>query len=245
MSTSTTMTTSVAARVVIAGLIPALALAEEGNDSASSEMRARLTTMKERSPNISVTIFPGLVNQIEKQDLVPGVAEAMALLFERAGVKKVDVSEDFFRPSAPDDVWKIAREFGRFVQDKPVEADYAVFAELIGTPQTGLDKVFTVAVDKAGDPVWVDTQARADPLVKSIKQHTPFTARLAPGSRSSATSFPGSRVMSMEALWRRSSTTGTQASTSPVNMTSSILQGACRIPNSWAAPRREPDRFPV
>jgi hypothetical protein len=170
------MTTLVAATVVIAALIPALAMAEAENDSASSEMRARLARMKEQAPNISLIIYPGLVNQIEKQDLVPGVAEAMALFFERAGVKNVEVSEDFFRPSAPDDVWKIARELGRLVQDKPVEADYAVFAEFIGTPKTGPDKIFTVVVDKAGDPVWVDTQARTDPLVKGIKQHTPLTA---------------------------------------------------------------------
>ena len=209
MSTSPTTTTSVVGTIVIAGLIlaPTIAaaqqpaqgqssqvpiqpaMAEEENDSASSEMRARLARMKKQAPNISLTIFPGLVNQIEKQDFVPGVAEAMALLFERAGVKKVEVSEDLFRPSDPDDVWKISREFGRFVQDKSVETDYAVFAEFIGrprawkpspgsigTPKTGLHKIFTVVVDRAGDPVWVDIQARTDPLVKSIKQHTPFTA---------------------------------------------------------------------
>ncbi|MBC8875518.1 MAG: hypothetical protein H8E44_39330 [Planctomycetes bacterium] len=195
-STSTTMTTSVAATVVIAGLILApaiaaaqqpaqgqssqvpiqLALAEKEDESASSEMRARLARMTEQAPNISLIVYPALINQIKKRDFVPGVAEVMALFFERAGVKKkIDVSEDLFRPSDPDDVWKIAREFGRFVRDKRVEADYAVFAEFIGTPQTGPDKIFTVVVDKAGALVWVDTQVRTDPLVKSIKKHTPLT----------------------------------------------------------------------
>lgn len=89
--------------------------------------------------------------------------------------KKIEVSEDFFRPRDFDDVWKISRELGRFVKNNPVEADYAVFAEFIGTPKTGPDKIFTVVVDKARGPVWVDTQVRTDPLVKSIKQHTPLT----------------------------------------------------------------------
>ena len=144
-------------------------------EEARGEMEARLERMKEQAPDFSLTVFPVLINQIEKQDLVPGVAKAMALLFEGAGVKRIEVSDDFFRPTAPRDAWKIAREFGGLVNDKSIETDYAVFAEFIGTPETGPDEIFTVVVDKAGNPVWVGIQTRTDPLVKGIKQHTPFT----------------------------------------------------------------------
>ena len=144
-------------------------------EKARTEMEARLERMEKQAPYFSLTVFPVLVNQIEKQDLVPGLAKAMAMLFERAGVKRIEVREGFFRPTAALDAWKIAREFGSLVRDKSIETDYAVFAEFIGTRETGPDKILTVVVDKIGNPVWVDIQTRTDPLVKGIKQHTPLT----------------------------------------------------------------------
>ncbi|MCK4905892.1 hypothetical protein KAS42_06625 [bacterium] len=140
-----------------------------------SDMEARLEKMEEKAPNLSLTVFPVLVNQIEIQNLVPGLAEVMAMFFEGTGIKKIKMSKYSFIPSAPEDVEKIAYEFGDIIKRKLIDTDYAVFAEFIGTQQSGPDKIVTIVVDYYGDPVWIDVQEKTDELVQSIKQYTPLT----------------------------------------------------------------------
>lgn len=119
----------------------------------------------------SLTIFP--VTAMGEQH--KNMGEALGLLLEKSGFRRIKIAEVSFRPQAEADFDKIAASFGRFIGENPIATDYALYCEFQGTPQEGVQGVREVLVDKEGKVFWTDVQAPRDPDFERIKPSNPMT----------------------------------------------------------------------
>jgi hypothetical protein len=145
--------------------------AAEANKTDQTQQQ-RLDAMRAKGAAASLTIFPVVMPDIDAvhQD----VADAVALLLEQAGMGNLETTDVVFRLPAGVDFERAAELFGKFVRQNPIETEYTLYVEFIGTPQSGPQEIRGVVVDKAGDCVWIDRQTPDDPDFKRIKPDCPL-----------------------------------------------------------------------
>jgi hypothetical protein len=99
----------------------------------------------------SVTVFPVVTTPNRLPDeFAKRVGIVIATFLEKAGLEDLEVADTMFNPPETDDINQIAEAFGKQVVAKPIKTDYAVFAQLLGTPKTGVKEIRTIVVDKSG-----------------------------------------------------------------------------------------------
>ena len=116
---------------------------------------------KGEAPAKSVTVFPVVITPSENvgPEVPVRIAEVAATLLERAGMEELELGKATFRPTETEDVEKIAAEFGKFVEARELNTEYALFGQLVGTPRIGPQEIRAVVVDKTGKVILAD---RAD-----------------------------------------------------------------------------------
>jgi hypothetical protein len=67
-----------------------------------------------------------------------------------------------FEPMTNVSMEQLAGSVGQFVKQHPIQTDYALYAEINGNHQVGLNGLRAVVVDKAGLVVWSDQQTPED-----------------------------------------------------------------------------------
>ena len=98
------------------------------------------------------------------------LAAAVGRFVEIAGVEEIELAALKFRPTEKDDMAAVASELAKFVQDNSIGTQYVLYSEIHGTPQSGLEEIRTVVVDKAGNVILADrddksTYARTSRIV--------------------------------------------------------------------------------
>jgi hypothetical protein len=127
----------------------------------SSDRSQRLTVMKSKGPDASLSILP--VRVAGKP--FDRVTEVVGLLLEQQGLKNIELASTPFGP-APGDLDTLATSVGQFVKAHPVTTDYVLYTEFNGTRELGLIELRTVVTDKRG--------AR-DKAFKSLEAREPMT----------------------------------------------------------------------
>jgi len=130
----------------------------------------RLAAIQKAGPAASITVFPALLG--EKP--MPQVGDVVGIMLEKAGMDNIDSSDVAATVTPGADPAKAATQFGEFVRNQKIKTDYALFAEFIGTHDTGFTEVRTVIVDKSGAEVWSDRQTKSDADFKRISPREPM-----------------------------------------------------------------------
>jgi hypothetical protein len=92
------------------------------------------------------------------------------VLLEKAGMTNLQTTDAVFRLPKEPTFDQAAELFGEFVRKNPIETDYALYAEFVGTPpETGVTEIRGIIVDRTGQSVWVDLQTPDDRDFKRAK----------------------------------------------------------------------------
>ena len=126
--------------------------------SVSVDQQKRLELMKSKNTEASLTILP--IRLAGKP--FGRVSEFVGLLLERNGLRNIELGKDAFEPTGQLDTEGLASSVGEFIRKHPVTTEYALYAEFNGNPQTGLNELRAVVVDKTGAVVWTDHQTAQD-----------------------------------------------------------------------------------
>lgn len=137
---------------VVAFLLGGVAQAGEPGEEAT-----RLAALQAAGPQASLTVFPFVLGE----QPMPRVGAVVAVMMEQAGVEDVGADETVFRPPEGASIEEIAASFGSFIRDKGIERQYAVYGEYLGS-HAGVTEIRAVLVDRAGNVIWVDSQAPGD-----------------------------------------------------------------------------------
>jgi hypothetical protein len=124
----------------------------------SPEQQKRLELMKSKSTEASLTILP--IRLAGKP--FDRVTEFVGLLLEQQGLKNIDLGKTAFEPATNASMEQLAVSVAGFVKQHPIQTEYAVYAEINGNRQVGLNGLRAVVVDKAGMVVWSDQQTPED-----------------------------------------------------------------------------------
>jgi hypothetical protein len=120
--------------------------------------------------NASVTVFPVLLGGTPSAE----VANVVGILLERGGLQQVELAAAAFTPEHGLDCAAQAAAFGRFVQQREMNTDFALFAAILGTPGKGVEGVRSAIVDRQGRVVWSDEQRQGSPAFDRAKPGEPM-----------------------------------------------------------------------
>ncbi len=159
------------AGLVVLAIVPACQ-ASGGNKQVPPEQQKRFEAMQTKGTQASLTVLPVVMLDSAFED----VADVLALLLEQAGMKNLERTDAVFRLPKEASFDKAAELFGEFVRKNPIETEYALYAEFVGTPpKTGATEIRGIVVDRAGQSVWVDLQTPEDRDFKRIKPSDPMS----------------------------------------------------------------------
>ena len=102
------------------------------------------------------------------------VGEVVGLFLERGGMTNLETESTEFRPPDGADLAKTGAALGEFVKAHPLKTDYALFADVLASPQRKVIEVRGVIVDKQGTVVWQDRQTPDDADFKRINPKEPM-----------------------------------------------------------------------
>jgi hypothetical protein len=152
------MVVGILTAAVLATPFRALAQQDLSKPILSPEQQQRLALMKSKSTEASLTILP--IRLAGKP--FDRVTELVGLLLEQRGLKNIDLGKTAFEPMTNVSLERLAESVGQFVKQHPIQTDYALYAEINGNRQVGLNGLRAVVVDKAGLVVWSDQQTPED-----------------------------------------------------------------------------------
>ena len=141
------------------------------NRKATPEQETRLTAFRQQEANASITVLPVRTGNTPRAD----VADVVGLILEQRGMTNLEASESAFHPPADRAFEQYDEPLGAFLKDHPIETDYAIYAEFVGSPGKGVDEVRAVVVDRTGQLVWMDRQTQDSRDFKRIKPGCPMT----------------------------------------------------------------------
>jgi len=158
--------------VGLVALVPACQ-ATGANKQVPPEQQKRFEAMRTKGTQASLTVFPVVMG--DSAAFNKDVADVVALLLEKAGMTNLETTDAVVRLPKEAAFDQAAELFGEFVRKNPIETDYALYAEFVGTPTTGPKEIRGVIVDRTGQSVWVDRQTQADRDFKRAKLRDPMT----------------------------------------------------------------------
>ncbi len=103
----------------------------------------------------SVTVFPVVIVPEKDMgaDIRRRIAEVIGMMLERADMKDVRLSDRDFLPKQGDNIDQAATSFGRFVAEQNLATPYALYCEIHGERERGVDAIRTIVVDTKGNVV--------------------------------------------------------------------------------------------
>lgn len=137
-----------------------------------SDAQARLAELRRQGGQASLTIFPVALAGRHNKD----VADVIGLMLEQAGMEQMETTEVVFQPAGETSFDQVPAAFGEFVRQQGLTTDYALYADVVGSPGRGVDEVRAVLVDKTGALLWVDRQGPNDRDFKRIMPRNPMTS---------------------------------------------------------------------
>ena len=159
------------AGLLIFGVQPLPAQASSEQNTAQAQ---RLAKMKKCDPNnVSLTILPvqiwfkhPMITSRKVADVLGGVAESY-------GMNNLDALDTEFVPPA-DTAWEqVPALLAEFLKKNPPKSDYVLYAQYLGSPNSGPTEVRFVVTDAAGNLVLSDRQTDKDEDFKRIVSGDP------------------------------------------------------------------------
>lgn len=138
---------------------------------AARAQEEKVDRPKEKVKVTSLTLFPVLLGD----DAHKMIAEALGLILDKEGFKKIELAGTAFRPAKDADLRKMAADFGAFVKKNPIKTDFAMYGEILASKEEGFTGVRGVIVDRAGKVAWTDSQTSEDPEFKRMKPDCPMS----------------------------------------------------------------------
>jgi len=126
--------------------------------SVSVDQQKRLELMKSKSTEASLTVLP--IRLAGKP--FDRITELVGLLLEQQGLKNIELGKTAFEPVTNASMEQLAGSVGGFVKEHLIQTEYALYAEINGNRQVGLNGLRAVVVDKDGRVVWSDQQTPED-----------------------------------------------------------------------------------
>lgn len=163
----------------------------------------------------SVTVFPMYVMGKSSKD----IRDVMGLMLEKEyGMTDIHVTDAAFERTTPADFDATANEFGEFIKQHPIDAQFALYAEVDGAwdPPRVLE-VRAALAGRDGTIVWTDRQTPDDHAFKRLRVTDPMTCcmliaeRLQTQVDHSVTAAKSVGEGRMERLWREKSGTPDEA----------------------------------
>ncbi len=159
------------AGLLILGIWP---LAVQASPEQNAAQAQRLAKMKKCDPNnVSLTILPvqiwfkhPMITSRKVADVLGGVAESY-------GMNNLDALDTEFVPPA-DTAWEqVPALLAEFLKKNPPKSDYVLYAQYLGSPNSGPTEVRFVVTDAAGNLVLSDRQTDKDEDFKRIVSGDP------------------------------------------------------------------------
>lgn len=142
-----------------------------GQEAVSVDGRPLLAKMRAEGVNASLTVAPTRLVGEPNRDVADVIG---ALLEKQARMGRIQTTDAVFAPPADAKPEQIPELFGEWVKKNPIESDYALYAEILGTPKTGPTEIRTAIVAKSGEEVWFDRQTPESPTFKQNKPDCPM-----------------------------------------------------------------------
>src|SRR5262249_9548146 len=128
------------------------------HDPSDGDSQGRQAALRSAGTGTKIMLYP--VRVLGRPNRT--VANVLGLALESNGLSNVDATDAAFA-AAEGALWtKIASAFGEYVAQHKPEADYALYAEYLGTPKSGPTAVRWVIVDANGRQVFSDLQTKND-----------------------------------------------------------------------------------
>lgn len=154
--------------VLMGSLAAAFAGCAEGETREQAD--PRLAEMKARGAEASLTIYPVSLGGRPMKE----AAAALGMFLDRATMQSLAVAPVEFQAPEGAGLDELAAAFGAFVAGQELETDYAIYAEYLGHPRTGVEEVRAVVVDAGGGIVWTDTQKPGDEVFDRVEPEDPM-----------------------------------------------------------------------
>ncbi|HMQ16754.1 MAG TPA: hypothetical protein PKC49_12340 [Phycisphaerae bacterium] len=147
----------------------ALAIAG-GQKSTPPPSSERLAAAAKHGVNIAVTVLPVHLQDAPNRD----VGEALGLVLEKNGLPNVYAGDAPFarEGDAFDDA---LAALAVVLRTSPAQTDYVLYAEFLGTPQTGPTEIRAALLDRAGELIWREVQKPDDAEFKRARPREPMT----------------------------------------------------------------------
>ena len=118
----------------------------------------------------SLTVYPVLLAGQANSD----VAVVVGSLLERGGMPDVQVADATFTPTAAMDLPARASAFAAFVQQAAPPTQCALFVDIHGTRQAGIERVQAVLVGKDGAVLWQEQHRAGEAVFDKHKPKEPL-----------------------------------------------------------------------
>jgi hypothetical protein len=145
---------------------PAPCQALGGEDPQQSTQQERFAALKSQGVAASLTIAPVVLAGRP----MGKVGEVVGIMLEQSGMTNLEVSTAAYTPPSGADLAGVAQGFGQFIGQNPVETDYVLWGEYLGSPQSGVSEIRGVVVDREGNLVWSHSET---PEGELFKEHQP------------------------------------------------------------------------
>ncbi|MFH1371514.1 MAG: hypothetical protein ABII09_09560 [Planctomycetota bacterium] len=141
----------------------------QATSDANSAQAERLAKLKKSDPNVvSLAMLP--VQIWFKHPMITSrmVADALGLVAESFGMNNLDALDAEFTPP-PDAAWEqVPVLLAEFLKKNPPKNEYVLYAQYLGSPNSGPTEVRFVVTDVAGNLVLTDRQTKQDEDFKRI-----------------------------------------------------------------------------
>ena len=160
------------------------------------DQQQRIALMRSKGPDASLTILPVLLVGRPFDQL----SEVVGALLEKQGLKKIEIGKTAFTPEGKVEMGLLSTSLGDFVRKNTVATEYALYAEYNGSPQTGLEEIRAVIVDKTGAVVWTDHQGvqGGDPMGLSVLLVKQLSPQFSLNEETARAAKPGKMAQLME-----------------------------------------------
>lgn len=124
---------------------------------------------QQAGPTVALSVLPA---QLLKRPET-NVGNTIGLLLERSGLHHVEPAPGAFKP-ADDTTWdNLAARFTEHLQKNPVPTAYALYAEIIGTRETGLVELRWIVAEAGGQIVLAERLTPENPEFKRLLGTSP------------------------------------------------------------------------
>jgi len=139
--------------------------------NSSPEQLKRIELLKSRGVDASLTILPVLLagNPFDR------LTEVVGMLFEQQGLKDIELGQTPLVPDAGVELERLCGMLGEFIGQHPITTEYALYAEINGSRQTGIVGLRAVVLDKTGAVIWTEVQTPDSAAFKNLKDRDPMS----------------------------------------------------------------------